>query len=148
MNPQGSGSSACVSQPVPEDLKAKVKALIATADWRGLFMIELLRDRSGTCWFVELNGSSWGSMALSRRQGLEYPAWHVRLAMDQSRVGMNAITHRWHGLQEHWSRAHAHIICVTGCEVKGAGQLTVILEDFRGSHACSKRRYFLQLAQG
>lgn len=89
MNPQGSGSSACVSQSVPEDLKPKVRALLATAEWRGLFMVELLRDHSGTYWFVELNGRSWGSMALSRRQGLEYPAWHVRLAMDQeSRVGM------------------------------------------------------------
>ena len=89
MNPQGSGSSACVSQPVPQDLKPKVEALIAKTGWRGLFMIELLRDHSGNSWFVELNGRSWGSMALSRRQGLEYPAWHVRLAMDQqSRVGM------------------------------------------------------------
>jgi len=89
MNPQGSGSSACISQPVPEDLKPKVEALIATAGWRGLFMIELLRDHSGNSWFMELNGRPWGSMALSRRQGLEYPAWHVRLAMDQqSRVGV------------------------------------------------------------
>jgi len=83
MNPQGSGSSACISQPVPEDLKDKVEVLIARAEWRGLFMIELLRDHSGNVWFVELNGRSWGSMALSRRLGLEYPAWHVRLAMDQ-----------------------------------------------------------------
>ena len=88
MNPEGSGSSACISQPVPDDLKAKVEALIAAAEWRGLFMIEVLRDHSGTSWFVELNGRSWGSMALSRRQGLEYPAWHVELAMDErSRVG-------------------------------------------------------------
>ena len=82
MNPEGSGSSACISRPVSDDLKANVEEFIAAADWRGLFMIELLRDRTGTCWFVELNGRSWGSMALSRRQGLEYPSWHVKLAMD------------------------------------------------------------------
>jgi len=82
MNPEGSGSSACISAPVSDDLKENVKALIVAADWRGLFMIELLRDREGTCWFVELNGRSWGSMALSRRQGLEYPAWNVQLAMN------------------------------------------------------------------
>jgi predicted ATP-grasp superfamily ATP-dependent carboligase len=88
MNPQGSGASACISQPVPADIKPKIQALLHAIKWRGLFMIELLRDRSGNLWFVELNGRSWGSMALSRRQGLEYPAWQVRLAIDQqSQIG-------------------------------------------------------------
>jgi hypothetical protein len=91
MNPQGSGSSACASRPVPEELKAKVEAFITKAKWHGLFMIELLRDDSGKLWFVELNGRPWGSMALCRRQGLEYPAWHVAMAMDdQSRAGLDA----------------------------------------------------------
>ncbi len=89
MNPGGSGSSACISQPVTEDLKLKAQAFLAATGWRGLFMIEILRDHSGTPWFVELNGRCWGSTALSRRQGLEYPAWHARLAMDhQSQIGM------------------------------------------------------------
>ena len=83
MNPQGSGSSACVSQQVPHDVRTKVEALIKTACWPGLFMVELLRDLSGRLWFVELNGRPWGSMALSRRQGFEYPAWHLKLAIDQ-----------------------------------------------------------------
>jgi hypothetical protein len=82
MNPQGSGSSACVSQPVPQDLRPKIVKFLQMGAWRGLFMIELLRDRSGKSWFIELNGRPWGSMALSRRQGLEYPAWHVSLAID------------------------------------------------------------------
>ena len=87
MNPEGSGSSACVSKLVSDDLKVKVQAFMTAAKWRGLFMIELLRDQDGTPWFIELNGRSWGSMALSRRQGLEYPAWHTELAIDQkSRV--------------------------------------------------------------
>jgi hypothetical protein len=89
MNPQGSGSSACVSQSVSDDLKTKSEELVRRAGWRGVFMIELLRDAAGKVWFIELNGRPWGSMALSRRQGLEYPAWHVMLAMDeQSSVGM------------------------------------------------------------
>jgi hypothetical protein len=46
-------------------------------------MIETLRDRDGKAWFVGLNGRPWGSMALARRQGLEYPAWHVGLALDE-----------------------------------------------------------------
>jgi hypothetical protein len=91
MNPQGSGSSASISQPVQEELKAKAEAFIQASNWRGLFMIEFLRDSAGTPWFVECNGRPWGSMSLSRRQGLEYPAWQVELAMDpESQVGMAA----------------------------------------------------------
>lgn len=89
MNPQGSGSSACISQAVPEDLRPKIAELIRRTKWRGLFMIELLRDDSEKLWFVELNGRPWGSMALSRCQDLEYPAWHVELALDEhAPVGM------------------------------------------------------------
>ncbi len=87
MNPQGSGSSACISQSVPEDLRAKVEEFIKRTGWRGLFMIEFLRDESGRLWFMELNGRPWGSMALSRSQGLEYPAWHVKLAIDEHSLG-------------------------------------------------------------
>jgi predicted ATP-grasp superfamily ATP-dependent carboligase len=89
MNPQGSGSSACISQTVPDDLKRNAETMIERAAWRGLFMIELLRDQSGKLWFVELNGRPWGSISLARRQGLEYPAWHVQLALDpQSQTGI------------------------------------------------------------
>jgi hypothetical protein len=91
MNPQGSGSSACVSQSVPDDLKHKAQRLIDLTGWRGLFMIELLRDQSGQLWFVELNGRPWGSIALARKQKLEYPAWQIRLLTDpQSPVGMQS----------------------------------------------------------
>ena len=82
MNPHGSGSSACVSQPVPEDLLPLAQRLIRQTGWRGLFMIEILRDLDGTAWFMELNGRPWGSLALARRQGFEYPIWNARLAMD------------------------------------------------------------------
>ena len=91
MNPQGSGSSACISQTVSEDLKSKTEQLIAKSGWQGLFMIELLRDQAGNLWFVELNGRPWGSMSLSRRQGLEYPAWQVQLALDpESQAGKSS----------------------------------------------------------
>jgi hypothetical protein len=43
MNPHGSGSSACGSQEVPDHLKDPVAALVRSCDWRGMFMIELLR---------------------------------------------------------------------------------------------------------
>ena len=81
MNPHGSGSSACISQEVPEELKGPITAFVASCGWRGMFMIELLRTRDGQRWFVEFNGRAWGSMALARRQLLEYPAWTVELAL-------------------------------------------------------------------
>jgi predicted ATP-grasp superfamily ATP-dependent carboligase len=82
MNPQGSGSSACVSQEVDADLRAAGERFMALSGWRGIFMIELLREESGKVWFMELNGRPWGSMALARRLGFEYPAWAVKLALD------------------------------------------------------------------
>ncbi len=82
MNPRGSGSSACRSIPLAADLAGPVREFVAGCDWRGLFMVELLRDRAGRPWFMELNGRTWGSMALARRRGLEYPAWAVQAALD------------------------------------------------------------------
>ena len=82
MSPQGSGSSACVSIAVDDQLRHAAAAMLREARWDGIFMVELLRDASGVPWFVELNGRSWGSMALARRLGYEYPAWAV-----ESRLG-------------------------------------------------------------
>ncbi|MGA7705344.1 MAG: hypothetical protein WB998_10670, partial [Solirubrobacteraceae bacterium] len=83
MNPAGSGSSACASTPVPMELVGPIERMLDEAGWRGLFMIELLRagDR---WWFMELNGRPWGSMALARRLGYEYPAWAAAQAFDPS----------------------------------------------------------------
>jgi protein-tyrosine-phosphatase len=77
MNPAGSGSSACVNIEPRADLVAAAERFLTALQWRGLFMIELLRDTSGKFWFMELNGRPWGSMALARRVGLEYPAWAI-----------------------------------------------------------------------
>jgi hypothetical protein len=82
MNPRGSGSSACRSIPLAGDLADPVAAFLAGCDWRGLFMVEMLRDHAGRAWFMELNGRAWGSMALARYRGLAYPAWAARAALD------------------------------------------------------------------
>jgi len=81
MNPAGSGSSACVSAPLPEMLGGPVARLLEVADWNGMFMVELLHAED-TWWFMELNGRPWGSLALARRLGYEYPAWAVRRLLD------------------------------------------------------------------
>jgi predicted ATP-grasp superfamily ATP-dependent carboligase len=86
LNPQGSASSACTSHPVDEALVAPAERFLREIGWRGLFMLEFLRDAEGTPWFMELNGRAWGSLALARRRGFEYPAWTVRAALDESFV--------------------------------------------------------------
>ena len=78
MSPEGSGSSACVPVPVDERLAKAAAQLLRECQWEGIFMIEVLRDSDGQPWFVELNGRAWGSMALARRMGFEYPAWAVK----------------------------------------------------------------------
>ncbi len=81
MNPAGSGSSACASTQVPQELVGPIERMLGEAGWRGLFMIELLHTDE-QWWFMELNGRPWGSMALARRLGYEYPAWGATLAFD------------------------------------------------------------------
>lgn len=85
MNPAGSGSSACAATPLPEPLLAPIERMLATAGWRGMFMVELLRS-GNTWWFMELNGRPWGSLALARRLGHEYPAWALARALDEHAV--------------------------------------------------------------
>jgi predicted ATP-grasp superfamily ATP-dependent carboligase len=82
VNPQGSASSACESVPVDSDLLQPAQQFLETIGWRGMFMLEFLRDSSGQPWFMELNGRAWGSMPLARRRGFEYPAWTVQGALD------------------------------------------------------------------
>lgn len=82
VNPQGSASSACRSSEVDEGLLAPCTRFLAEIGWSGMFMLEFLRDRDGRLWFMELNGRAWGSMALARRRGFEYPAWAVRATLE------------------------------------------------------------------
>jgi protein-tyrosine-phosphatase/predicted ATP-grasp superfamily ATP-dependent carboligase len=84
MNPAGSGASACVSVEPDRATCAIAERFLKTIGWRGMFMIELLRDAAGQPWFIELNGRSWGSMALARRNGFEYPGWTARSVLDSS----------------------------------------------------------------
>lgn len=81
MNPTGSGSSACRAIAVNQEAAAGMQRILAEHGWSGIAMVELLRDAAGTLWFMEINGRTWGSTALARRLGLEYPAWAVLHAL-------------------------------------------------------------------
>jgi hypothetical protein len=84
VNPQGSASSACRSKPVDKQLVDPSERFLKAIGWRGLFMLEFLRDLDGNPWFMELNGRTWGSMALARRRGYEYPSWTVQSTLNPS----------------------------------------------------------------
>jgi predicted ATP-grasp superfamily ATP-dependent carboligase len=86
VNPQGSASSACASQAVDPALIEPAERFLSDIGWRGLFMLEFLRDDEGRPWLMELNGRTWGSMSLARWRGLDYPAWTVRAALDEDHV--------------------------------------------------------------
>jgi hypothetical protein len=86
MNPHGSAASACRSILVDSQLREAVERMILAIGWRGPFMVEMLRDEAGQAWFMEFNGRLWGSTALARRQGFEYPAWAVQQALDPAFV--------------------------------------------------------------
>ncbi|HTD64819.1 MAG TPA: hypothetical protein VK732_08780 [Verrucomicrobiae bacterium] len=86
VNPQGSASSACASRSPDPALLAPAERFLRAIGWRGLFMLEFLRDVDGRPQFMELNGRTWGSLALARRRGFEYPAWTVRSSLDESFV--------------------------------------------------------------
>lgn len=111
VNPNGSAASACTSQGVPTDLVEPATTMLTRAGWRGLFMLEFLRDGAGIPWFMELNGRAWGSMALARRRGLEYPAWAV-----QSQLGLPVVpvapSDPPHLVARHLGRELAHLAFV------------------------------------
>ena len=82
VNPLGSGSSACQSLQISDQPIVPAERMLKKTSWPGMFMIELLRDTENRLWFMELNGRSWGSMALAVRLGLHYPAWTVMQTLD------------------------------------------------------------------
>ena len=112
VNPQGSGSSACASSDLPSDLKKPIENFIRDTGWRGMFMVELLRDQEGTPWFVEFNGRPWGSMALARRRGLEYPAWSVHVAQSRTSNGMKPPESLKHLVCRNLGRECVHLLFV------------------------------------
>jgi hypothetical protein len=111
MNPHGSGASACRLRPVEPGLMEAARRLMTGIGWRGPFMIELLRDAAGTAHFMELNGRLWGSTALVRRAGLDYPAWAVAQALDPG-FAPPEVQPRDPGVVRHLGRDLVHLLFV------------------------------------
>ncbi len=81
-DPAGSGASAAAARRVEADELAQAESFVTRTGWEGILMIEqIVRPHDGTRWFVEVNARPWGSTALARRRGLEYPAMAVDAAL-------------------------------------------------------------------
>ena len=117
MNPAGSGSSCCESFSPNPEIRKSVERFLELADWKGLFMVELLRDEHGRDWFMELNGRTWGSMALARAGGMEYPAWSVLDALGELPTLPSEIDTN-HRRGRHLGREIVHLLLV----LRGAGR--------------------------
>lgn len=111
MNPKGSGASACKAIPITDHPVHSAKDMLSKLKWRGMFMIELLRDETGKLWFVELNGRAWGSMALALRMGFDYPAWTVMQKLDPTFIPSSP-TPREYVTCRHLGREIIHILQV------------------------------------
>lgn len=95
MNPKGSGSSACKAISIQDHSVHGTEQMLLKANWRGMFMVELLRDDSNNIWFIELNGRAWGSMALALRMGFEYPAWTLMQTFDPTFIPKQPTPHKF-----------------------------------------------------
>lgn len=112
MNPDGSGSSACRAIAVDPQAAEAMRRMLADEGWSGIAMVELLRDAAGRAWFMEVNGRTWGSTALARRLGLEYPAWAVgqTLGLEWSAPAAEAAEPQF--LCRHLGRELVHLLAV------------------------------------
>jgi hypothetical protein len=111
VNPLGSGSSACMSLKISDQPMQASERMLRKVEWPAMFMIELLRDPKDKLWFMELNGRSWGSMALAVRLGLHYPAWTVMQTLDPDFVP--PATPPWRSIVcRHLGREIIHVLAV------------------------------------
>lgn len=138
-NPRGSGSSACRSIDVAEPVRAHAEKLMAGVGWRGMFMVELLRDADGVPWFMEVNGRAWGSMALALRRGYDYPLWAVRQALDPDFRPASGPAEAPHVVCRHLGRELIHLAAVlrgpTGADVGRWPKRGRTLREMRFSRA-------------
>lgn len=79
MNPLGSGSSACRSVPVREELVKASLSLLGECNFEGVAMAEFRVDsKTEEAWFMEINGRFWGTLALAVACGINFPYLYLQ----------------------------------------------------------------------
>ena len=73
VDPRGSGSSARRSIPVDREILDFSRALIMSAGFQGIAMVEFKKQPGGRVTLMEINGRPWGSLQLPIACGIDYP---------------------------------------------------------------------------
>lgn len=82
----GGGSSYRRAIDAPAELLDAAQRLLRALDWHGVAMVEFRHDPlTGDSYMMELNGRFWGSLALSRFAGIDFPRALVELLLDRKR---------------------------------------------------------------
>ena len=86
--PASGGVSVTASaQPLDPVLAAHALHLLHELKWDGIAMVEFRHDPlTGAVALMEVNGRYWGSLALSRHAGLEFPLYQWQLAHGETPV--------------------------------------------------------------
>ena len=76
----GGVSVTAVAEPLDAQLARYALTLLQQLQWTGIAMVEFRHDRhSNATSLMEINGRYWGSLALSRHAGLEFPWYEWQL---------------------------------------------------------------------
>lgn len=83
--PVRGGPSVCAKSIYQKDLRDLGKECLTLLKWHGVGMIEFKREtKTNKLWFIEINPKFWGSLELSIKSGVDFPALLVNMAMNNS----------------------------------------------------------------
>ncbi len=99
VDPRGSGSSSRKSVPLDSETLAQSTALIKSAKFRGISMVEYKKEtKTGRSVLMEINGRPWGSIQLAVASGIDYPRfvaeWYLSGKLPPDKLPYKSITCR------------------------------------------------------
>jgi predicted ATP-grasp superfamily ATP-dependent carboligase len=96
--PDGGNVAFSETIPPPADLKARIRSLMASIGWQGVFEVELVSRSDGTLSTIDLNPRAYGSLALAVGAGAALPVIWCDWLMDRKPSPTTAtagIKYRW-----------------------------------------------------
>lgn len=96
--PEAGNAAFAETIPVEPDLRDRIRALLETLHWRGIFELELLHTDAGEDVAIDLNPRLYGSLALANRAGAPHAAVFVDQLLGRSGPPLTArpgVLYRW-----------------------------------------------------
>lgn len=72
--PEAGNAAFAETIAIPPDLPERVRVLLGSIGWQGIFELEFMRSSDGAFTTLDLNPRTYGSMALAIRAGADLPA--------------------------------------------------------------------------